>query len=77
MLEKTLQMSYISENDKGRILNDNDFICNKKLLNSLNMALEKYPEGAPVKFICRVLNLTPESYKQILESSLEKIKKNM
>jgi len=77
MLEKTLQMSYISENDKIRILSDSDFICNKKLSNSLNVALEKYPDGAPAKFICKVLNLTPESYKQILESTLNKIKKNM
>jgi hypothetical protein len=70
-------MSYVSENDKARLSEDVDFICNKKLLNSLNMALEKYPEGAPVKFICRVLNLTPEAYKQILESSLRKVKNNM
>lgn len=77
MLNETLQMSYLSENDKYRILNDPDFIFSKKLTYSFAQAMEKYPDGASVKFICRVLNLTPEAYSKILSSSLKKIKNKM
>ncbi|NBP13510.1 hypothetical protein EBU95_03810 [bacterium] len=70
-------MSYLSENDKYRIINDPDFIFSKKFLYSFASAMEKYPDGAPVKFICRVLNLTPQAYDKILKSSLNKIKNKM
>lgn len=77
MLEKNLQMSYLSESDKQRIISDPDYVFSKKMQYSLLLALEKYPEGASVKFICRVLNLTPESYSKILKTSLKKIKNKM
>lgn len=77
MIEKNLQMSYISETDKGRILYDTDFVSNKILMNSLSSALRKYPDGAPIKFILKSLNMSIEEYDFILSSSLEKIKNNM
>lgn len=76
MLDKLI-MSYLSESDKRKIVTDLDYIFSKKFNYSIKEAIKKNSEGAPVKFICRVLNLTPEKYEKILKSSLLKIKNKM
>jgi len=51
-----------------------DFVNLKRCNNSLEQALETYPDGAPDKVIAQALMLTPEEVDELYESVIVKLR---
>lgn len=54
--------------------NDPNWVYSKRHEFSLEKLKQKYPDGAPDKVICSVLQLTPEELEEVWEDIIKKLR---
>jgi hypothetical protein len=57
-----------------RINEEPDFVYLEKFDNSLSKVLDKFPDGAPNKLICKALMMTEEEVEETARSAIMKIR---
>jgi hypothetical protein len=63
--------------DRARVLQSPDFVNAKRMNNSLMVAEERYPDGAPENVIATLLCITVKEVEEEYEAITEKLRRLM